>query len=148
MVLGRIVPPYESIVLGLSEKTVQSAIFLAGRIPKDKVEEKTRDLGDIGEVAVKMVKNTENPFKDYSDYIGELSVKDIFDGLRKIASTGGKGSHEIKKKIQASMLIEADEVVRKYIARISEGTMRIGVGDMTILNALSVFRIKTKKGRT
>ncbi|MDI6723445.1 MAG: ATP-dependent DNA ligase [Methanobacterium sp.] len=147
MVLGRIAPPYESIVLGLSEKTVQSAISLAGGIPKDEVEEKIRNLGDIGEVAVKMVKNMENPFKDYFDYTGELSVKDIFDGLRKIAYTFGKGSQEIKKKILASMLIEADEVGRKYIARLAEGTMRIGVGDMTILNALSVafFGSKQKK---
>ena len=69
MVLGQIAPQYESIVRGLSEKTVQSTISLAGGIPKDEVEEKTRDLGDIGEVAVKMVKNTENPFKDYFDYL-------------------------------------------------------------------------------
>ena len=45
------------------------------------------------------------------------------------------------------MLIEADEVGRKYIARLAEGTMRLGVGDMTILNALSVafFSSKQKK---
>jgi DNA ligase-1 len=164
LLMGRIAPEYEDIVLGLSEKTVQSAISLASGAPKSEVEgkrsfpepkkynfleveEETRNLGDIGEVASKMVKTTENPFKDYFDYTGELSVKDIFDGLRKIASTGGKGSQDIKKKTLASMLIEADETGRKYIARLAEGTMRLGIGDMTILNALSVafFGSKQKK---
>jgi len=147
LVLGRIAPQFEDINLGLSEKTVQSAISLASGVSKNIIEEETRSIGDIGEVAGKMVKNTQNPFKDYFNYNGELSVKDIFEGLRKIASTGGKGSQEIKKKILASMLIEADEVGRKYIARFAEGTMRLGAGDMTILNALSVafFDSKQKK---
>lgn len=148
LALGRIAPQYEDIVLGLSEKTVQSAISLASGAPKSEVIEETRNIGDIGEVASKMVKTTENPFKDYFDYTGELSVKHIFDGLRKIASTGGKGSQEIKKKTLASMLIEADEVGRKYIARLAEGTMRLGVGDMTILNALSVAFFGSKRRKS
>jgi DNA ligase-1 len=148
LLLGRIAPQYEDIVLGLSEKTVQSAISLASGAPKSEVIEETRNIGDIGEVASIMVKNRENPFKDYFDYTGELSVKHVFDGLRKIASTGGKGSQEIKKKTLASMLIEADEVGRKYIARLAEGTMRLGVGDMTILNALSVAFFGSKRRKS
>ncbi len=145
LVLGRVAPQFEDVNLGLSEKTVQSAISLSSGAPKSEVEEETRNLGDIGNVASKMVQTTKNPFKAYFDYTGELSVKDIFDGLRKIASTSGKGSQEIKKKTLASMLIEADEVGRKYIARLAEGTMRLGVGDMTILNALSVSFFGSKR---
>ncbi|MGZ7068380.1 MAG: ATP-dependent DNA ligase, partial [Methanobacterium sp.] len=47
----------------------------------------------------------------------------------------------------ASMLIEADETGRKYIARLAEGTMRLGAGDMTILNALSVSFFGSKRER-
>lgn len=148
LALGRIAPQYEDIVLGLSEKTVQTAIYLASSSSKSEVKEETRDIGDIGEVASKMIKNRENPFKDYFDYTGELSVKNIFDGLRKIASTSGKGSQEIKTKTLASMLIEADDIGRKYIARLAEGTMRLGVGDMTILNALSVAFFGSKLRKT
>lgn len=147
LVLGRIAPGFEDINLGLSEKTVQAAIALAINVPKSKIQEETRNLGDIGEVAGKMVKTTKNPFKKYFDYTGELNVKDIFDGLRKMASVSGKGSQEIKKRTLASMIIEADEAGRKYISRLAEGTMRLGAGDMTILNALSVafFGSKRKK---
>ena len=145
LLIGRIAPGYENMVLGLSEKTVQAAIVLASGATKSEVEEETRKLGDIGEVAGKMIKTVSNPFKDYFDYSKELSVKDIFNGLRKIASTGGKGSQEIKKKTLASMLIEADGTGRKYISRLAEGTMRLGAGDMTILNALSVLFFGSKR---
>ncbi len=145
LVLGRIAPGYEDINLGLSEKTVQSAISIASGVSKSQVEEETRNLGDIGEVAGKIIKKTQNPFKECFGYTGELSIKDIFQGLRKIASTGGKGSQDIKKKILASMLIEADETGRRYIARLAEGTMRLGVGDMTILNALSLAFLGSKR---
>ncbi|MGB9937822.1 MAG: ATP-dependent DNA ligase [Methanobacterium sp.] len=148
LVLGRIAPQYQEINLGLSEKTVQSAISLASGASKEYVKEKTRKIGDIGEVASEMVQNRENPFKNYFDHSGLLSVNDIFNGLMKIASTGGKGSQEIKKKTLASMFIEADEVGRKYIARLAEGTMRLGIGDMTILNGLSVAFFGSKREKS
>ena len=148
LLMGRIAPGYEDIVLGLSEKTVQSAISLASSTPKSEVEEKTRNIGDIGQVAAQMIKKGPNPFKDYFDYKGELSVKDVFEGFRKIALTRGKGSQEIKIRTLASMLIEACEIGKKYIARFAEGTMRLGVGDMTILNALSVSFFGSKKKKT
>lgn len=147
LLLGRIAPEYEDIVPGLSEKTVQSAISLASGASKSEVERKTRDMGDTGEVAIQMIKTKTNPFKDYFDYNGELSVSDVFEGFRKIAGTGGKGSKEVKTKILASMLIEAGEKGKKYIARLATGAMRLGAGDMTLLNALSVsfFGSKEKK---
>ena len=145
LIMGRIAPEYEDIVLGLSEKTVQSAVSIASGAPKVEVEEKTHKIGDIGQVAVEMVKTSSNPFKDYFDYKGELSVKDVFEGFRKIASTIGKGSQEIKTKTLASMLIGSGEIGKKYIARLAEGTMRLGAGDMTILNALSVSFFGSKK---
>ena len=145
LILGRVAPGYEDINLGLSEKTIQKAISLAIGVPKEKVEEETRKLGDIGEVASKMVKTKDNPFKENFSPSEELTIKEIFVGLRKIASISGKGSTEIKKKTLASMLIEADETGKKYIARLAEGTMRLGAGDMTILNALSVSFFGSKK---
>ncbi|MEN4018462.1 MAG: ATP-dependent DNA ligase [Methanobacterium sp.] len=148
MLLGRIAPEYENIVPGLSEKTVQSAISLAGNISKSEVERKTRDIGDMGEVAVRMVKPRTNPFKDYFDVNEELSVSDVFEGFRKIAASGGMGSKEIKTKTLASMLIEADEKGKKYIARLATGAMRLGAGDMTLLNALSVSFFGSKEKKT
>jgi DNA ligase-1 len=147
LVLGKIGPGYEDVNLGLSEKTVQSAISLASGYDKAQVEEETRNLGDIGEVASKLIKDTENKFKVFSKYQKEPSVNDIYKGFRKIALASGKGSQKVKTKTLASMLADADDMGRKYIARYANGKMRLGIGDMTILNALSVlfFGSKEKK---
>lgn len=147
LVLGQIGPGYEDVNLGLSEKTVQSAISLASGYDKARVEEETRNIGDIGEVASKLIKRTENKFKVFSDHPKEPSVNDIYNGFRKIALASGKGSQKVKTKTLASMLIDADDMGRKYIARYANGKMRLGIGDMTILNALSVsfFGSKEKK---
>ncbi len=147
LVLGQIGPGYEDVNLGLSEKTVQSAISLASGYDKARVEEETRNIGDIGEVASKLIKNTENKFKVFSARHKEPSVNDIYNGFRKIALASGKGSQKVKTNTLAAMLTDADDMGRKYIARYANGKMRLGIGDMTILNALSVsfFGSKEKK---
>ena len=146
LVLGKIGPGYEDVNLGLSEKTVQSAISIASGYTKAKVIEETRSLGDIGEVAGKMLKDSQKKFKKLMDY-KEPSVNDIYNGFRKIAFTSGKGSQKVKTETLASMLLDTDYMGRKYIARYANGKMRLGIGDMTILNALSVsfFGSKEKK---
>jgi len=145
LVLGKIGPGYEDVNLGLSEKTVQSSISLASGYDKARVEEETRNLGDIGEVASKLLKDTENKFKVFSKYQKESSVNDIYKGFRKIALASGKGSQKVKTKTLASMLADADDNGRKYIARYANGKMRLGIGDMTILNALSVSFLGSKE---
>jgi DNA ligase-1 len=147
LVLGQIGPGYEEVNLGLSEKTVQSAIALASGYDKARVEEETRNIGDIGEVASKLIKSTENKFKVFLYHPKEPSVNDIYNGFRKIALASGEGSQKVKTKTLALMIIDADDMGRKYIARYANGKMRLGIGDMTILNALSVsfFGSKEKK---
>ena len=68
LVLGKIGPGYEDVNLGLSEKTVQSAISLASGYDKALVGEEIRNLGDIGEVASKMLKDSEKKFKKLLEY--------------------------------------------------------------------------------
>jgi DNA ligase-1 len=147
LVLGQIGPGYEDVNLGLSEKTVQLAISIASGYDKAKVGEETRNLGDIGEVASKMMKDSEKRIKRFFEFQREPSVDDIYNGFRKIALASGKGSQKVKTKTLVSMLLDADDMGRIYIARFANGKMRLGIGDMTILNALSVsfFGSKEKK---
>lgn len=62
ILLGKIAPGYEDIVLGLSEKSVQRAIAMASGASKSEVEDKTRSAGDLGQVASQMIKKTSNPY--------------------------------------------------------------------------------------
>ena len=145
LVLGEIGPGYEDVNLGLSEKTVQSAISLASGYDKAHVGEEIRNIGDIGEVASKMLKDSEKKFKRLLDEHKDPSVNDIYKGFRKIAFAGGKGSQKVKTETLASMLLDADDMGRRYIARYANGKMRLGIGDMTVLNGLSVSFFGSKK---
>ncbi|MGC9517580.1 MAG: ATP-dependent DNA ligase [Methanomicrobiales archaeon] len=145
LILGQIGPEYEDIKLGMDEKMVQQVISLAANVDKESVENETKNLGDIGNTAQKIIKTRENKFKEFFNYKDVLSVNDVYNAFRKIATASGEGSYEIKKKTLASMLIEADQLSKKYIARLANGRMRLGVGDMTILYGLSVSVFKTKE---
>ncbi|MBD3208302.1 MAG: ATP-dependent DNA ligase [Candidatus Nealsonbacteria bacterium] len=145
--LGQIYPSYIDTTLGLGDKMIQSAISLAADVRKQKVEDKIKEMGDLGEVAAEMIKNRKNRFKRFFDAKNALSVKEVKDGLEKIAEASGEGSQDVKKKTLAAIFIGADKIERKYIGRLVAGTMRLGLGDMTILDALSVafFGDKSKR---
>jgi len=149
LILGQIGPGYEDIKLGMDEKMIQAAIAIAANIDKESVASETNNLGDIGIVATKFIDISKNKFKKFFYFKGDLSVDDIYKAFKKIAKVSGTGSYEIKKKTLASMLIEADDLGKKFIARLANGKMRLGVGDMTILYGLSVsvFGTKDKKDK-
>jgi len=145
--LGQIYPSYIDTTLGMGEKMIQSAIALAANIEKQKVEDQTKEIGDLGEVAAEMIKTRKNRFKRFFDAEDALSVEEVRYALEKIAKAGGEGSQEVKKKTLAAIFIKADKIERKYIGRLVAGTMRLGLGEMTILDALSVSFFKDKSKR-
>jgi len=55
----------------------------------------------------------------------------------KIAVSNGSGSQENKQKILPAMLTNDSKQERKYIVRLAASKMRLGVGDMTVLEALA-----------
>ncbi len=145
--VGQIYPSYKHVTLGMGEKMVQTAIALAGGKTKEVVEKKTREIGDLGEVASQLVKPRKNKFDEYLQVEGELTVADVHRGLEKIATTSGTGSQEVKIKTLASMMLEAENIERKYLTRLVTGTMRLGVGDMTVLDGLAVAFLGSKEKR-
>ena len=60
------------------------------------------------------------------------------ENLHKIKKIQGSGSQETKEKILISMLQKTTGAESKYLTRIILGNMRLGVADMTVLDALSI----------
>ncbi len=67
----------------------------------------------------------------------ELLVQDVYDSLDKIAKTQGAGSVDAKVRVLSGLLADAQPVEAKYIMRTITGKMRLGIADMTILDALA-----------
>ncbi len=78
----------------------------------------------------------------------QLTIKELVKRLQQIAVTSGPGSQESKNNILISLLQKTSATGAKYITKIVLGTLRLGVGDMTILDALAMAFTGDKKNRT
>lgn len=146
-IMGEIAAGYKDLYLGIGDEMAKSAVALAAAVDKQRVEEKFKEIGDLGEVADRLLHIKEKKFKDFFSFQKTLSVKDVYRGLMKIATASGSGSQEVKKKTLAAMLADATSQERRYLVRLSTGEMRLGVGDMTVLDALSTAFLGSKQKR-
>lgn len=146
--LGGICAGYEKLKLGLGDQMVMAAMSLASGVKIGVVKEKMREFGDLGRVAGEIGRIEDEEIKKYLDLGEDLTVRDVYSGLLRIARATGSGSQEVKKKTLASMLSRGDKGERKYIARLAAGEMRLGIGEMTLLDALAVVFLGSKEKRS
>lgn len=137
---GSIAPPHEGIDLGIGERFVIEAISLSSGYTKKDVEKEYRKKGDLGIVAHNLIEKK----KQQSLASEPLTVEKVFSSFRKLASLSGKGSQEGKIKTLAELLNNATKLEATYIVRFPLSKMRLGVGDPTILDALSVYTVGDK----
>ncbi len=133
IILGEIHPPYKGYELGMSEKLITRAIAFASGYDSSEVEKRLNVLGDIGRVAEEFISKK----KQKTLFTEVLTLRKIYNTFNKIAQTTGEGSVDMKIKLLTGLLINASPLEAKYIARLADGNMRLGVADMTILEALA-----------
>ncbi len=143
LTLGKIASDYDDVVLGLADKSVLKAIAVAGGVEGDKVKKIFQELGDAGLTAEKVLQKKPQTLVP----LGKLTVHEVFEKLQTIAQSSGTGSQETKTNILAHMLQKASPKGAKYITRITLGTLRMGVGDMTVLDALAIAFTGEKKNK-
>ena len=137
---GRVAPFYEALEMGMAEKSVTKAIALASHSTPEQIEALYGKLGDLGLVA-EQVRN------EAKDAPSPLSIDDVFEELRAIAHTSGKGAVESKSARLVSLLRQVDSVSARYVVRILLGKLRMGIGDATVLDALAKVRWNDAKKR-
>ena len=130
---GKLHPDFFPQVLGMSDKLVLKAISIASGHPEKDVEKLWVETGDPGEVAEAMMSRK----KQMALFSEELTVARLISGLVSIENSSGKDSQERKMKTLANLLHDSGPVEARYLCRIVTGRMRVGAGDMTILDALS-----------
>ena len=137
---GRVAPFYEALEMGMAEKSVTKAIAMAFHSTPEQIEALYATLGDLGLVA-EQVQN------EADDAPSPLSIDDVFEELRAIAHTSGKGAVESKSARLVSLLRQVDSVSAKSVVRILLGNLRMGIGDATVLDALAKVRWNDAKKR-
>jgi len=137
---GRVAPFYEALEMGMAEKSVAKAIAMAFHSTQEQIEALYGKLGDLGLVAEQVRNETNDP-------PASLSIDDVFEELRAIAHTSGKGAVESKSARLVSLLRQVDSVSARYVVRILLGNLRMGIGDATVLDALAKARWNDAKKR-
>lgn len=128
LVSGRISSEFGDVVIGMADKMVLRAVELVSGRGSSEVHHIFRQKGDIGLAAEFLVGRKQR----------DLSVEEVFGGLHRIAESSGSGSQDAKVRILAGLLKSASSFEARYIARLAVGNLRLGAGDMAVLDALSI----------
>src|SRR4029079_5638955 len=123
----RLAPNYEAIEFGMGEALIAQAVSLATGVPVADVKKLYKERGDFGTVAQELSKSKSK----------KLTVADVFEKLRVIATTSGEGTVEKRVNLLADMLKQSSPVEARYLLRVPMGQLRLGVGDVTVLDGLS-----------
>src|SRR5438093_4855800 len=130
---GKVHPDYTGIVLGLAEKLAIKVLAQATGLPDAKVTSLWKTKGDLGLVAEGAIEARRQRPLDTQP----LTLSKVYENLDEIARAGGTGSQERKINLLADLVNSAAPKEAKYIVRTVVGKMRLGVADMTIVDALA-----------
>jgi len=128
LIQGRLAPFFEPVEMGLGERLLMSAIAMAYGTSKEDVTKTYRQTGDLGLTAMSLGPKTRDDTP---------SVIEVHQRLWEIAGLSGEGSLKAKLNLFAALLGDLDAASAKHLVRITLGKMRLGIGDPTVLDALS-----------
>jgi DNA ligase 1 len=140
LVQGRIAPFFEALEIGMAEKSVARSIAIAYNTSPQQVLSLYASLGDLGLAAEQLGKEVLHEYN-------ELSIEEVFHVLTTIAQASGKGTIEKRISLLANLLKQVDSLSAKYLVRIPLGSLRLGIGDATILDALATVKFGAKQNR-
>ncbi len=141
MTEGILAPPFEDVEFGVAEKMMQEAIAVATGHTKDEVASSYKHTGDMGLTAQSM--RADSKLKRMS--ARKFSVLEVYDSMAEIARTSGPGSKDAKIRTLANLIAAASPQESKYVARYPMGQLRLGLGDATIMEALSKAAIGSRE---
>ena len=140
---GIIRPNFEGVELGIAEKLAIRAISKSADLPIKKIEDDYRECGDLGLTASNILK-----IKTQTTFTAEkITVERVYETLFKIAKLEGKGSQDLKMKYISSLLNDATPLEAKFLLKILLGTLRLGIAENTVMDALAIAFTGKKENR-
>ncbi len=131
---GKLYPDFVGLEIGVAEKLAIKALARASGRRQSEIEDELRKSGDIGETAQKILTKK----KQATFFQRALKVQNVYEVLDKMAKTTGSGAVDSKMALLAGLLSDASPKEAKYIMRTVTGNLRLGIADMTVLDALAI----------
>jgi DNA ligase-1 len=143
LIQGKLHPDYEGVELGLAEKMAIRAISLSTGLDVESIEQIYRKTGDLGDTVGEVMKS-----KNQTTLFAEkMTVERVYLTLDKIAHSGGTGSQDAKLRLVSSLLSDATSRESRYIMKFIMGTLRLGIADYTVIDALALAFTGDKSNR-
>jgi len=141
---GLLRPEYEGVELGVADSLARRAVAAATGVEEAKVKARSKEVGDLGTTTAELLTG-----RTRLDAGEPLTVAHVYQVLEEIAHASGAGSQEVKVQALTDLLAAATPLEAKYLVRFVLGTLRVGVREMTILDALAfAFADGSKEGRS
>jgi DNA ligase-1 len=131
---GRIYPDFMSIEIGVAERLAVKAVAKASGRRESEVEEDLKKSGDLGITAQKFIASK----RQLTFAHQPLTVEKVYETFDKMAQTSGSGAVDLKLALLAGLLSAASPKEARYVMRTVTGNLRLGIADMTVLDALAI----------
>ena len=132
---GKIYPDFVGLEIGVAEKLAIKALARASGTKDVALIQLLSKVGDIGEVAEQTMRMKRQATLGVQRV---LTVQRVYETLDKMAKTAGSGAVDTKMSLLAGLLSDASPKEAKYIMRTVTGNLRLGIADMTVLDALAI----------
>lgn len=143
LIQGKLRPEFEGVELGVAEKLAIKAISKSSGIPIKKIEDEYNKGGDLGHAASVVLEQK----KQTTFVVEPITVERVYETLFKIAKLEGTRSQDMKMKYISSLLNDANPIESRFILKIMLGTLRLGIAENTVMDALAIAFTKEKANR-
>ena len=160
LIQGKLRPDFEGIELGVSEKLVLRAAKKSLGINEKDIIDTLNKIGDLGTaISNTLEKKTQTGLFDFgidSDTYDEAifdteanTVERIYEVLWSISQLEGAGKNIQDKKINfiSSLWNKSKPTEVKFVTKLLLGTLRLGVAENTVMDALAIAFSGSKENR-
>jgi DNA ligase-1 len=138
---GQIAPDFAGVELGMADRLAARAVATAAEVPAEQVLASARETGDLGLTAEQLLGALAGSRP------ATLEVGEVFEVLHQVAEAQGEGSQGRKLAGLVGLLQRATPLEARYLVRTVTGTLRLGIGTATILDALAEVHAGGRKAR-
>jgi len=134
LTMGKLHPDWKSEPeIGIAEKTAVQVIASAASVSEGDVQKILLKTGDIGSTAEQLLQESAQS----TLFSEDLTVSTVYEVLDQTSKISGSGSNKLKVSKLVGLLTDADPLEARYILRTVTGSLRLGLGDMGIIDALA-----------
>lgn len=139
---GQLAADFEGIELGVAEKLVMRALHDSTGVSDEELTKAYHKAGDLGDAAFEVLSQKKARKRQMTlfgeeEQAGSMPVAEVFERLHDIAKSTGSGSQGNKMALLQKLLARATPREARYLVRTVTGKLRLGIADMTLLDAMA-----------